>query len=70
MGINLAPALRGETIPERSIELEVRIGERHGRGTRTATAKTLYPPGSDTATESYDLADDPQELRNLLKQGN
>jgi len=70
-GISLVPALRGAPLPaDRSIALDVRINPIHERGTRTATTMTIYPPKSDTASETYDLSKDPKQLRNLAKEKN
>ena len=71
VGRSLAPALRGETLPEVPIVLDNRIGADGAilRGVRTSRWKVLAAPPHDKPTSLYDLRADPTETNNLLRAG-
>lgn len=71
VGRSLAPALRGETLPEVPIVLDNRIGDDGAilRGVRTSRWKVLAGPPHDKPTSLYDLLADPAETNDLLRAG-
>ena len=71
VGRSLAPALRGETLPEVPIVLDNRIGDDGAilRGVRTSRWKVLATPPYDRPTSLYDLLSDPAETNDLLRAG-
>lgn len=71
IGRSLAPALRGETLPEAPIVLDNRIGDDGAilRGVRTSRWKVIAGPPHDRPTELYDLRADPAETNDLLRAG-
>ena len=71
IGRSLAPALRGETLPEVPIVLDNRIGDDGAilRGVRTSRWKILATPPYDRPTKLYNLRTDPMETNNLIRIG-
>lgn len=71
VGRSLAPALRGETLPEIPIVLDNRIGDDGAilRGVRTSRWKVVAGPPHDRPTSLYDLLADPAETNDLLRAG-
>ena len=69
VGRSLAPALRGETLPEILVVLDNRIGDDGAvlRGVRTSRWKVLATPPYDRPTELYNLRTDPMETNNLIR---